>query len=104
MKKKLVYMIWKDGFWLPHVCCFYSQKERKVLEGKRLDLDAAKGRLRKAKAQAAQQAVSTGYLSQCHWLPPLGFDTVKRYWYWYRYCFKKYRIVRLFLNPYAAGG
>ena len=34
------------------------QKEKKLLEVKRLDLDAAKSRLRKAKSQTAQQQVS----------------------------------------------
>lgn len=35
-----------------------TQKERKILESKRLDLDACKNRLRKAKSQEAQTNVS----------------------------------------------
>ena len=42
-------------------CVFFSQtilRERKLLESKRLDLDACKSRVRKAKNEALQQAVS----------------------------------------------
>lgn len=40
-------------------CCgFFSQKERKLLQNKRLDLDAAKNRLKKARVADARSAVS----------------------------------------------
>ena len=35
------------------------QKERKILENVRLDLDAAKGKVRKARSAEASKAVST---------------------------------------------
>ena len=41
--------------------CFV-QKERKILENKRLDLDAAKGKLRKAKGPESSKLVSNIYL------------------------------------------
>uniref|UniRef100_A0A9J8DH95 SH3-domain GRB2-like endophilin B1b n=1 Tax=Cyprinus carpio carpio TaxID=630221 RepID=A0A9J8DH95_CYPCA len=41
-------------------CCgFFSQKERKLLQNKRLDLDAAKNRLKKARVADARSAAET---------------------------------------------
>lgn len=64
---------------LIHITCFENdrahcnalslkfQKERKSLEVKRLDLDASKGKLRRAKAMEAQRNVSISkYLNLCH--------------------------------------
>lgn len=39
----------------------HFQKERKLLQNKRLDLDAAKTRLKKAKVAEARAAVSRGF-------------------------------------------
>lgn len=45
---------------LLHFCCcvLFSQKERKLLQNKRLDLDAAKNRVKKARVADARSAVS----------------------------------------------
>ena len=42
-------------------------REKKLLETKRLDLDACKNRLRKAKSAAVQQAVSTLLFTTNKW-------------------------------------
>ncbi len=39
-------------------CVLFSQKERKLLQNKRLDLDAAKNRVKKARVADARSAVS----------------------------------------------
>lgn len=51
------------GFY-PVVICV--QKERKLLQVKRLDLDAAKTRLKKARMADARAAVSTHTLTETH--------------------------------------
>lgn len=43
----------------------HFQKERKLLQNKRLDLDAAKTRLKKAKVAEARAAVSGGFFLVC---------------------------------------
>lgn len=59
------------------VCMFCFQKERKLLENRRLDLDVCKARLKKAKLAEAKAAVSfifTYFITiiiTC--LPPLTF-------------------------------
>ena len=50
-------MRWKrDVFFIN--CNFERQKERKILENKRLDLDAAKSRLKRAKTGGKDQVLS----------------------------------------------
>lgn len=44
------------------------QKERKVLETKRLDLDAAKAKLRRAKTQPGKESVSFKFDVYFYWL------------------------------------
>ena len=41
--------------WKYTTCIFFLQKEKKILETKRLDLDASKNRLRKAKSSSQPQ-------------------------------------------------
>lgn len=45
-------------FSISQLMCFSSQRERKLLQNKRLDLDAAKNRLKKARVADARSAVS----------------------------------------------
>jgi len=40
------------------ICCVTCQKEKKTLDSLRLDLDAAKTKLRRAKTQPGKEAVS----------------------------------------------
>lgn len=48
-----------DSIWETEPAMFCVQKERKLLQVKRLDLDAAKTRLKKARMADARAAVST---------------------------------------------
>lgn len=55
----LVIFLWEHKVLKPNFCMMFCvQKERKLLQVKRLDLDAAKTRLKKARMADARAAVS----------------------------------------------
>jgi len=47
----------KHTFFFSKICMFCFQKERRLLENRRLDLDVCKARLKKAKSAEAKAAV-----------------------------------------------
>jgi len=91
---------WSHSHFLSRFLFCYFQKEKKILETKRLDLDSCKSRLRKAKQVASQTQVSHGPMSSykggcLHWhtLTPTPNATKykfledrSRYWFVIWYC------------------